>query len=330
MSSTLQSKVIKLASAAYRYLSITYALFISILIVASFFGAHGRLLEILANLRLQLACLLTLGVFLLIPITNRKVILAPLAVLLICLTDIAQFYISSRDRAANTPFRLVTANVNTVNKNHEQILKVLKNTDADIICIQELTADLADYLCKNMPEYPYQMLNPDNGYFGIGLFSKVSLAEAKTLKLSNSDILTQTAIVKIKSTSIRIINTHPIAPLNNEFLSMRNNQLKNLAALSRESNLPVVLAGDLNATQFSPYFKDLLKTGKLKDSNRGFGYQPTWPAQLPLLNKISECPLFRIPLDHVLVSDTIQVRSVKLLPSIGSDHLAIEAELGVK
>lgn len=157
---------------AYRYLSITYALFISILITASFFGTHGRLLEILANLRLQLTCLLALGVFLLIPITNRKVILAPLAVLLICLTDVAQFYISPQYNAADTPFRLVTANVNTVNKNREKILKVLKNTDADIICIQELTADLADYLCKNMPEYPYQMLNPDDGYFGIASSAK--------------------------------------------------------------------------------------------------------------------------------------------------------------
>ena len=90
-----------------------------------------------------------------------------------------------------------------------------------------------------------------------------------------------------------------------------------------------MLAGDLNVTQFSPHFKNLLKTGKLKDSSRGFGYQPTWPAQLPLLNKISECPLFRIPLDHVLVSGDIQVRSVELLPSIGSDHLAVEAVLSI-
>lgn len=145
MSSALQPRLMKLAGAAYRCLSMTYVLFISILIVASFFGTNGRLLEILANLRLQLTCLLIAGIFLLIPIKNRKIILAPLAVLLICLTDIAQFFISSRDRAANTPFRLVTANVNTVNKNHEQIFKVLKNTDADIICIQELTAELADY-----------------------------------------------------------------------------------------------------------------------------------------------------------------------------------------
>jgi endonuclease/exonuclease/phosphatase (EEP) superfamily protein YafD len=72
-----------------------------------------------------------------------------------------------------------------------------------------------------------------------------------------------------------------------------------------------ILAGDLNVTSWSPFFKDWLRESGLHDSRLGFGVQATWP---------TTSPLFLIPLDHVLVSPDIQVMQRQVGADVGSDH----------
>ena len=58
----------------------------------------------------------------------------------------------------------------------------------------------------------------------------------------------------------------------------------------------------------------------LRDSSRGMGLQPTWPADIPLL---------WIPIDHCLYSDGIEIRGRRTGPDVGSDHfpLIVDFEL---
>jgi len=64
-----------------------------------------------------------------------------------------------------------------------------------------------------------------------------------------------------------------------------------------------------------------LKQGNLKDSEVGFGFQPTWfaPTGLPF-----------IPIDHLLTSRNVCVLERKIGPAIGSDHLPVFARIGVQ
>ena len=118
-----------------------------------------------------------------------------------------------------------------------------------------------------------------------------------------------------------MIGSHPLPPVNPEYLRARNRQLDDLARFvsSQESHAKIVMM-DMNATPWSYVFKDFLENSGLRDSRRGFGVQPTWPTWMPLL---------WIPIDHVFVSEGIKIVSRKIGPSLGSDHYPVTVDFTV-
>ena len=81
---------------------------------------------------------------------------------------------------------------------------------------------------------------------------------------------------------------------------------------------PKIVVGDLNVTMWSPYFTELLEESNLLNARKGYGVVASWPTQFP--------PLM-IPIDHCLTSPDIQVKEIRLLGNIGSDHLPIMLRL---
>jgi endonuclease/exonuclease/phosphatase (EEP) superfamily protein YafD len=77
---------------------------------------------------------------------------------------------------------------------------------------------------------------------------------------------------------------------------------------------PVLLLGDLNVTPWNRHFRLLLERTGLRDSSRGRGVQPTWPAG---------SLLFAIPLDHGLHSPDIAILQRRIGGDVGSDHLPV-------
>ena len=97
--------------------------------------------------------------------------------------------------------------------------------------------------------------------------------------------------------------------------------LEEIYNISQKENVDaVIIAGDFNASPYSPVFKKLLTTSGLRDTRTGFGWLPSWPALFPLAF---------IPIDHILVSPDIQVQNRATGPYIGSDHYPVIAELSI-
>ena len=88
------------------------------------------------------------------------------------------------------------------------------------------------------------------------------------------------------------------------------------APLAKEG--PLVMCGDLNIIHESPAFRSL---GFLRD--------------LTFENKV-ETTLSgmkfdgKVPCDHILVNEAIEVKDFQVLPEIVSDHLALMAEVEVR
>lgn len=126
--------------------------------------------------------------------------------------------------------------------------------------------------------------------------------------------------MRVGATAVTLLATHPLPPSSSEYAWLRNDQLREIAANVRARSLPVIVLGDLDAKPWSPYFKDLLRDGRLKNTAQGRGLRRSWPAWLPA---------GRIPLDHCLVSPFIGVVKVRLGPRIGGDHLPIVVGLWI-
>jgi endonuclease/exonuclease/phosphatase (EEP) superfamily protein YafD len=119
---------------------------------------------------------------------------------------------------------------------------------------------------------------------------------------------------------LTVIGTHPPPPRRRKLTYQRDRQLKEIAAYIASHPGPTLLLGDLNITSWSPSFQEMLRLGKLRDSRQGWGLQPSWPVDQPLL---------RVPIDHLLVTEGLAVHCRRLGPFTGSDHYPVIMEFSV-
>lgn len=146
--------------------------------------------------------------------------------------------------------------------------------------------------------------------------------------------------------------------------SRREDELKNIFSQIKElkkhyGGLPLILAGDLNSTVYSPIYKKILETHKLKDSGANYSPVPyTWNPEenkenheytkefdvpVPTFNK-KQVERFFIEydqrqrrIDYVFVSSDIEILSHSLFAAqlnnqgiIGSDHFGVLVSIKVK
>ncbi len=88
---------------------------------------------------------------------------------------------------------------------------------------------------------------------------------------------------------------HPPPPINAHLAKIRLDYFAKTAQLIQAEKLPVVVAGDLNSTAFSPIYRRFVKQANLRSLT--FRALPTWK------------PFF-LPIDHVL-SSANSIRNVK-------------------
>lgn len=133
------------------------------------------------------------------------------------------------------------------------------------------------------------------------------------------------ALVRFEGRPLRVIGAHPMRPGRSDRNTQRNDTLVHLGRLAGESP-DVVVLGDLNTTQFSPLWGELLESGALRDSRRGRGQMGTWLVQMPRFGW--KPPIARRPLDHVLTGAGVVVVDRRVGPNLGSDHLPVIADVG--
>jgi endonuclease/exonuclease/phosphatase (EEP) superfamily protein YafD len=162
-----------------------------------------------------------------------------------------------------------------------------------------------------LERYPYRhtVIRSDN--YGLAFYSRYSFNDVQTEYFSNAKVPSLIVEIDLDTHPMTLIGTHPPPPKSKAESIFRNQQLKNIASYIAQREQPCILLGDLNTTSWSPYFRDFMRMSSLRDSREGFGIQPTWP---------SDKPLFMVPIDHVLVSEGINIHKRFTGPDIGSDH----------
>lgn len=234
---------------------------------------------------------------------------------------IAAGYVRRSEGSSGGPLvRCLLANVLTSNRSHNKLLELVRRENPDVILLLETDQSWLDAVADLRANYPHfrEVARSDN--FGIAFFSRLPIVLAEITELGDSGLPAIVARLKQAEQSITFIGLHTLPPVGARNSSIRNRQLAAAAELASGMSGPVALMGDLNITPWSPYFSDLLSRSVLKDSRDGFGIQPTWTARRRI---------FRIPIDHVLVSREIEVEDRRVGPNIGSDHFPVIVDLAV-
>jgi len=300
--------------------------------VIGLFARHHWAADIFTNLRMQQVIgLLGAGVVLAI---GRHWKWVAAAIVLLCVH--LPWFVPAISRAVATgdhdttkatrqqELVVMTANVLTSNRRHDDILKQIESADADVFAILELGTPLHDRLETELSaSYPHRTAIPqDGGNFGIGLYSRHPLSDVDCFSLNEDSIKSIAATVKTDARSYRVIATHPLPPIGlsgsqsrNEHLQLLGERVLKLRSANKE--LPVVVMGDLNLTPWSPLFGDFETQSGLKQATDANEIFPTWYAR-PLFP-------FGLVLDHVLISDDLKCIRREIGQNIGSDHRAVIA-----
>ncbi|UDQ98036.1 endonuclease/exonuclease/phosphatase family protein [Lentisphaerota bacterium WC36G] len=234
--------------------------------------------------------------------------------LLINFLEIFPLYVappsSASDNSAKKIIKLMHFNINTANNNYNQIENYILANNPDIVLLEEVNSSCLLALKQLEKKYPFKITYPQEDNFGIAMFSKFKMTSANLLYYGSRKIPYIRAEYLINGKNISIFGVHTLPPIGANLSKERNEMLAYLAKKIDSSQSTIIL-GDLNISPFSYYFKKLLKDGNLTNSQCGFGLQTSWPAKLFLL---------RIPIDHCLISNDIQIIDRKIGSNIGSDH----------
>jgi endonuclease/exonuclease/phosphatase (EEP) superfamily protein YafD len=246
---------------------------------------------------------------------------------LICAINISPIInagsISHAAKLKEEKFSIYSANIQKRNKDFSRLKKELNKIDPDIILLIEVTPDHFDKLRFLTEKYPHYVRFSPVGTCEIGvmLFSKFPVLSFEKQQLSKYGNVLLKTVLKVNNKKILFYGIHARNPGFIKDFQIRKEQFLMLARDIREKSLPAIVAGDFNATPYSPIFRKLLEEAKLKDTRDGFGWLPSWPSRFP--------PLW-IPIDHILVSHEFDVLNRKIGSFIGSDHYPVYAELSFR
>ena len=195
----------------------------------------------------------------------------------------------------------------------------------DVVILLEASPAFQSGIDRVKTQFPYALTQLQDGPFGIALLSKYPLADAEVLDPVGEVFPALAAKITVPgwAAPLQVYAAHPPPPVGGELAELRNQYLKKLAAMvAARGSTPTIVAGDLNATPWSPWFRDFMHMSKLRDSQHGFGLLATWPAALAQYSTF-----LGIPIDICLHSDKLQVAMRTLGPELDSDHLPVITEL---
>lgn len=222
------------------------------------------------------------------------------------------------DGVATARVSIITLNLLTSNREAGRVVDYLRDRRADLVGLLEVDAFWADAIAGLSDIYPHRLVVPRTDNFGIALLSRFPLATLREVEFGAAGVPTLVADVRHPGGDFTFIATHPLSPTRREWSRRRDAQLRSIADFVAAAHGPCIVAGDFNATPWSPPCRDFAARSGLGDTALGRGVQATWNARLWLP---------RIPIDHVYapLGTTVVRRSIG--PDVGSDHLPVEAEL---
>ncbi len=273
---------------------------------------HFRLQYLAAQLPLLLVCLWYrrwLLVSLLLPVTAINA------------AAVAPYWPRETSAVAGTQsVELMTVNLYGRNDEHARFIELVSRERPDVLLLLEYTSRWAASLEPLEADYPYRIADARDGSFGMALFARVPLAEASRLDLRGVPAIDASFELGVGET-VRFIGVHLRPPMSAEAAGERNAQLARVGEIVKTEPGSLIVAGDFNATPYSPVLAGWLERMALKDARRGRGFGMSWPVSLPILG---------IPIDHVLVSEDFLVDAHYYGAAFGSDHYPVVTRLSLR
>lgn len=214
-------------------------------------------------------------------------------------------------------FRLLAVNIHSQNTDAQALLALVARERPDALLVVELAPAMASALGGLAQSYPHRLIEARDGNFGLGLWLRSAPIAAQLVEL-DGELPGVVARLQTAAGELQLIGVHAFPPLGTRGVAQRVLLHRRVAELVRAEAIPVLVAGDFNATPWCDPMRELLGQTRLVDA---VGPRPTWRAAAwawPLA----------LPLDHALYSPALSLRRAEVGPYVGSDHRPLIVEVG--
>ena len=236
-------------------------------------------------------------------------------------------------RHAETPgapnFRVLTYNVNWGGAQPELAAQIIRDSGADIVCLQETTPEWEQFLRKHLRrDYSFAEFRNSRGRMGGGLafLSKVPAREVAYIPSDTGWFDGWIMKFKTPTGPVQVVNVHLRPPVSDRgswvsgYVTTRDDRVREIERFyaRREQDVPTLVAGDFNEGESSGVI-DWLKQQNLSNALPQFDrYTPTWEWRTSM-------GTLRRRMDHIVYSPELHCCSAEVVHAGASDHFPVQA-----
>ncbi|WP_228141575.1 endonuclease/exonuclease/phosphatase family protein [Marinobacter sp. X15-166B] len=228
---------------------------------------------------------------------------------------------TARPTDSDRTLTILTSNVLTPNRNAAALIALVEEHQPDVLVTLESDQWWQDQLAVLESDLPYTIKYPLDNLYGMHVYSRLPLSDEEVAFLVEDDVPSMHALVQLRSgdrVRVHFVHPAPPSPTENEESAERDAELVIVAKSIADSTQPIIVTGDLNDVAWSPTTRLFRKISGLLDPRVGRGMYSTFHADYPFM---------RWPLDHLFHSKDFTVKTIRRLPSIGSDHFPLLASV---
>lgn len=202
----------------------------------------------------------------------------------------------------NRTVEIAHFNVAAFNEEYEDLLKVIKDSDADIISIQEVTPDWNYFLKTGLETtYPHSHTVVRIDFHGLAVYSKHPFARIDTFHYQEIPNLVGSFQIDSTYGEIFFICSHTEPPVNTAAYEKIDGHLDKISAVANGLKGPVLTIGDYNLVPWSPELQAFRLKANLSNSRRNFSASN------------SSLPFLSVPIDHIFYSNDFQCVSFDMV-----------------
>jgi len=294
-----------------------YVVFISLAFpfILSFFNSLHPLFDSFSHFRVHLILALLPTMLILAFFHKRKNMFLYFGLIvmgLLYLYVVNQAFVPKEiDKEKTHTLKHIQFNLNFRNQEMDKVLEYFKNSNADVITLEEVTVSHQIELQEIKKEYPYQAYCEFYPVVGaVAILSKHPFNEENYACLKGKGL--QWSQIMVDEKPVNIVAIHTLWP----FPHGQPQQIAEIKPIFKKMTTPTLIAGDFNAVSWSHTVKEIEEASNTKVVE-GMRWTIDLKKQLPLL------PNFKLAIDHVLLSKEFQVEKIFVEKNLGSDHLPV-------
>jgi endonuclease/exonuclease/phosphatase (EEP) superfamily protein YafD len=229
----------------------------------------------------------------------------------------------NRITTSSKEISLLSFNVQQDNREYDRVIELIRRQNPDLILTMETDKEWQNALIEIEDVYTYSVKVPLSNRYGMHFYSKLPILKHQEHFLISREAPSIEVLLRDQDNNVFVfwgIHPPPPSPTEKPSSKQKDGELMMLAKLICEIKQPVIVAGDFNNVCWSPISKLFVEITSLRDARIGKGFKSTFPASLPLL---------RFPIDLLFHSQTVLIHQLKVLSSIGSDHLPLFSKFSI-